>query len=127
MDWGLFFEELLIVVITTITPFVAYAITRYFHSAADDIVNESTRFYVEKAIDIIHDIVIEINQTYVDSLKSKGEFTQEAQQVAKQTAIAKANQMICQEMKDAIADIYGSFNAFLQTKIESTVHEEKKG
>ena len=72
------------------------------------------------------DAVLYINQIYVDSLKSSGKFDKEAQTEAFNRAYAEAMNMISDEAKKVIEQLYGSFDKWLKLKIESSVNTAKK-
>lgn len=81
--------------------------------------------YVDKAQEIIGNAVLTVSQTYVDTLKSNGSFTKEAQEKAKNKAIEIANKLITEESKNAIIILYGDFDVFLDSMIESLVKQNK--
>ena len=82
--------------------------------------------YVDKAQEIIGNVVLTVSQTYVDTLKSNGSFTKEAQEEAKNKAIEIANKLITEESKNAIIILYGDFDVYISTQIESFVKQNKK-
>ena len=81
--------------------------------------------YVDSAQQVIENVVLAVSQTYVDTLKANGEFTKEAQNTAKATAIKLAKQMITDESKNAIIVLYEDFDQFLDTTIEALVKTNK--
>lgn len=81
--------------------------------------------YVDKAQEIINNVVLSVSQTYTDSLKQSGDFDKEAQEQAKNKAIEMANKLITEESKNAIIVLYGDFNAFVDVMIESFVKQNK--
>lgn len=88
--------------------------------------NENMQNLVKDAINQVLDVVIYVNQTYVDSLKEKGEFTKEAQDEAFATAYAEAARIISEESRQAIYKLYGDVDNWLKKKIEACVNKEKK-
>jgi hypothetical protein len=64
-------------------------------------------------------------QTYVDNLKKQGKFDTEAQKVAFTTAKEVALQLLTEDAKKMIGDLYGDLMVWLDTKIEQTVKEQK--
>lgn len=81
--------------------------------------------YIDDAQKVISNIVLSISQTYVETLKSKGEFTPEAQKEAKEKAITLAEDMISEESKNAIIIVYNDFNKYLDATVESFVNQNK--
>lgn len=88
--------------------------------------DEATRKLVTDALSGVMDAVFYVNQTFVDILKAKGEFTEEAWETARKKAYNTALLTISEEAKKVITQIYGSFDQWLQLKIESSVNMAKK-
>ena len=94
------------VVITVILPIVTTYGVKIMRAKLLDIkfdsVDSAHRIWIERALDIVEDIVLQVQQTYVSSLKNRGEFTPEAAKEAKEKAIEMANSLIAKEIKGAI-------------------------
>lgn len=88
--------------------------------------NEIISNLIKDALSDVMDAVLYVNQTFVDTLKAKGEFTKEAWETAKKKAYNAALLTISEESKKAITEIYGSFDQWLQLKIEASVNMAKK-
>lgn len=86
---------------------------------------EQLNEYIDSAQDAIEKAVLTVKQTYVDSLKSIGNFTEEAQDEAKTKAIDIVTNLITEDCMDAIETVYDDFNTYLDVVIESVVHESK--
>lgn len=82
--------------------------------------------YIDNAQDAIARVVLTLSQTVVDGLKKNNSFTKEAQEEVKQQAIDMAKKMITEEAKNAIIQVYGDFDVFLNSCIESMVKENKE-
>ena len=80
---------------------------------------------MSKVSDMAFDIVEAGNQTLVDSLKKEGKFTKEAQEKIKAEAVAKLKSTLSVVAKEALADVVGDLDAWLDTLIESSVHQSK--
>ena len=110
-------------------PLVAYLITTasaFLRSKAEEIKDKRSRELIEQAITAVEQAVLFVMQTYVDSLKRSGRFDITAQQKALMTAKAAATEMINDNMKAAIETGYGSFDTWLDTRIEQTVRATKQ-
>lgn len=110
-------------------PLVAYLITTasaFLRSKAEEIKDKHSRELIQQAITAVEQAVLFVAQTYVDSLKRSGKFDITAQQKALLTAKTAAIEMINDNMKAAIEDGYGSFDTWLDTRIEQTVRATKK-
>lgn len=92
---------------------------------ATKISNELVRQYLQEAIDSVLQAVTYVSQTYVDSLKKQGKFDAEAQKIAFNTAKDIALQLLTEDAKNLITDLYGDLTVWLDTKIEQTVKEQK--
>lgn len=81
---------------------------------------------IDKAQSILYTIVESVSQTYVDSLKKSGKFDSAAQTEAKNKAITLAKDMITDETANAITEIYGNLDSYLDSSIESIVKQLKE-
>lgn len=123
----------LYVMITVILPVIAKYIVDFTKAKIKEsnfieeaVKNEYVSSLVEDALSSVMDAVLYVNQTFVDTLKANGEFTQNAWTEAKQKAYQAALLTISEESKKAIDELYGSFDKWLQLKIESSVNTAKK-
>lgn len=133
MEFSEMLNYVLYVVLTVILPVVAkYAVdlikTKIKESniIADATKNEDLSKIVEGALSDVMDAVLYINQIYVDSLKASGRFDEKAQEEAFNRAYVEAMNMISDETKKVIEQLYGSFDKWLKLKIESSVNMAKK-
>ena len=133
MEFSEVLNYCLYIVLTIISPVVAkYAVdlikTKIKESniIADATKNEDLNKIVESALSDVMDAVLYINQIYVDSLKSSGRFDKSAQEEAFNRAYIEAMNMISDEAKKVIEQLYGSFDKWLKLKIESSVNIAKK-
>lgn len=125
--------ELLYMVIIAGVPTIVLILKRYFDAKIDQIQedseilsNQKLSEYVDAAQDIVETIVTAVSQTYVDTLKANGKFTQEAQIQAKNQAMDKAKVLINETLKQAVSALYGDFDTWLDTVIEKFVKEGKQ-
>lgn len=133
MEFSEVLNYCLYIILTVIMPVVAtYAVNlikakiRESNIIANATQNEDLSKIVEGALSDVMDAVLYINQIYVDSLKSSGKFDKEAQTEAFIRAYAEAMNMISDEAKKVIEQLYGSFDKWLKLKIESSVNTAKK-
>ena len=129
MDYKEFIHELLYIIATGILPILTVYIVTLLKAkikeSTTDLENEQLQNYIQAATDIIGSVVIEVNQTFTDSLKKAGKFTAESATEAKQMAIDKCNQLISEKSKDAITVVYKDFETYLNNQIEAMVRENK--
>ena len=133
MEFSEVLNYCLYIVLTVILPVVStYAVNLIKTKIKESTVieeatkNENISNLVKDALSDVMDAVLYVNQTFVDTLKAKGEFTEEAWSEAKAKAYNAAILTISEESKKAITEMYGSFDKWLQLKIESSVNMAKK-
>ena len=133
MEFNEMLNNVLYVVLTAILPIVSTYIVNLIKAKIKEssVIEEATRNedmsnLVKDALADVMDAVLYVNQVYVSNLKAKGEFTEEAQKEAFNLAYTEAMNMISDGTKKVIAEMYGSFDKWLQLKIESSVNMAKK-
>lgn len=133
MEFSEMLNYILYVVITVIMPVVAkYAVDLIKAKIKESNIieeatkNENVSNLIKEALNDVMDAVLYVNQTFTDSLKKKGEFNEEAWEEAKKKAYNAALETISEESKNAVIMMYGSFDKWLQLKIESSVNLAKK-
>ena len=87
--------------------------------------NELEQKYIGRIAEVITSCVLTTNQTYVESLKKKGEFGIEAQKEAFNLTKAAVLNMLSDELKQFIAMAFGDVNIYLTNQIEATVNYNK--
>ena len=121
-------KVILAIIVAVIIPLAAYALrwtAAFLKNKAMQVEDENLRRIVLEAIKTVEQAVLYVMQTYVDGLKRSGAFTPEAQREAFDKAKAEAKNMIDETTRQIIAQEYGSFDLWLNTKIEQTVRESK--
>lgn len=122
-------EPILYAVITTAIPIIAAYISKFLTAKKEQInsqiENEKLNNYVNVALEAVNNAVLMVSQTYVDSLKANGKLSAEAQNEAKNKAIATATALITEESKNAVNILYGDFDKWLDTTIEAFVGDNK--
>lgn len=133
MEFSEMINYILYVVLTVIMPVVAkYAVDLIKAKIKEsNIIEEATKNenisnLVKEALSNVMDAVLYVNQTFTDSLKKKGEFNEDAWEEARKKAYNAALETISEESKNAVTMMYGSFDKWLQVKIESSVNIAKK-
>lgn len=117
------------VVIIPAVPVLITFLVKFLKTKADQtttkINNDLVRQYMQEAIDAVLQAVTYTSQTYVDTLKKEGKFDAEAQKVAFNTAKNLALQLLTEDAKEMITDLYGDLTVWIDSKIEQTVKEQK--
>ena len=88
--------------------------------------NETASKYIEMARDAVTQAVTYTAQTFVEALKSQNAFTLERQLEAFCTARDKALEILGDTAVAALDEIYGDFDAWLETRIEAECWGIKK-
>lgn len=81
--------------------------------------------YVTMLKDTIVDCVEATNQTYVEALKDANAFTEEAQKIAFQKTFDAVIEILSDDAKEYLTEIYGDLNKYISQKIEAEVTKAK--
>lgn len=120
------FLEILQTVIIAIVPVIAgYVAVQIKAKITSSVKNETERRYAEQIASAVSDAVLMTSQTYVDSLKKTGVFSEEAQKEAAKKALNACLAAISPTVREYISEAYGSVTAYLSTKIEAEVRAQK--
>lgn len=101
-----------------------WALVKYIGAKTN---NELAKKYLNEAASAISTAVTYTSQTYVDSLRGKGEFDRESQKQALATAVEKAKSLLTAEATAFIEEAYGDLTDYLKTNIEAEVRNQKSG
>lgn len=125
-------QYILYIVLTAILPVAAKYTVNFIQARIRESAfieeaakTEARSILIKDALSDVMDAVLYVNQTFVDTLKARGEFTQSAWEEAKQKAYNAALLSVSEESKKAVANVYGSFDNWLQLKIEASVQAAK--
>ena len=110
-----------VVVLPLLTVLTKSAV-KYINSKTE---NDTIKKYIEIAEDAVSTAVQSVGQTYVDSLKESGSFTEEAQQEAFNKARKTAIELMGETAKNVLTETYGDVNSWIDNKIESYVSKFK--
>lgn len=133
MEFSEMINNVLYTILTAIVPVVAVFAVNFIKAKIKEsnIIEEATKNetlsnLVKDALSDVMDAVLYVNQVYTDALKSAGKFDKAAKEEAFNRAYIEAINMISNESKKAIEQLYGSFDKWLKLKIESSVNMAKK-
>lgn len=90
-----------------------------------EIDNDTAVKYMDMACDAVAQAVAFTAQTFVDTLKAEGAFTKEKQLEAFNTAKEKVLEILSCTAVEALNEIYGDFDTWLNTKIEQVCRDTK--
>lgn len=74
---------------------------------------------------IAEHVVKDVQQTVVDDLKNKGQFTPEVAAQVKADAIAKVKEIMGEELTGLAKEVFGDLDLLISTLIESHVKDNK--
>lgn len=87
--------------------------------------NEIAEKYIKMLTETITSCVISTNQTYVESLKNKGEFTAEAQKAAFKDTYENVLKILSEDCKDYLQEAFGDLETYITNRIEAEVKAQK--
>ena len=122
-------KDLLYIFITAAVPVLTTYLCKFLYTkwteSKSAINNETIQNTLNQVVETVLRCVEMTNQTFVDSLKQKGEFTQEAASEAFQKSKEAVLKLLSEDAKKIIAQIYGNIDVYLDTLIESAVRQLK--
>ena len=121
-----FLFELALACIPIITVYLGKFIYAKWEETRSNITNTKVQKTLDEVVEMVVNVVNATNQVMVDTLKNKGEFTQEAATEAFITSKDKALKMLSTEAAEIIEETYGDVSVYIDTLIESTVRDLKK-
>ena len=89
--------------------------------------NEKVQTLTSQAVQIVSDATLAVSQTFVDSMKKDHTFTPEAQQEAKEKAIAIVKSQMSEKLMTFIQENYGDLEEWIKTQIEAALKKNKNG
>lgn len=92
---------------------------------AKELDNATAAKYMNMAADAVAQAVTYTAQTFTDALKAEGKFTKEKQLEAFNKDKDKTLEILGETAVEALGEIYGDFDTWLETKIEQTCREIK--
>lgn len=125
-----FVKDILYILITAAVPVLTTYVCKFLYAKWTEgktkIENEKISSTLDSVVTMVIGVVESVNQTFVDELKKKGEFTEENAKEAFNKSKETALKMLSNEAADIITTIYGDVNVYLDTLIEATVKQLKK-
>lgn len=126
MNWEAIITALIAVFVLPLIKYGLDELKKYLEAQVAKINDVRVTSVVYDAIETVYKVVLYVMQTYVDTLKSKGEFDALSQKEAFDMAKKRATELINDEAKEIIVDQYGSFDKWLEIQIEQNVRSLKK-
>lgn len=130
MDWMEILEQFFIVVLIpllgALTVFICNVLNAKNKQIQTETDNELCKKYADMLTETIKECVVATNQTYVESLKEKGEFGIEAQKEAFQKTYEAVLAILSEDAKKYLTNAFGDLTVYITNKIEEEVVENKK-
>ena len=129
MEWlSLLYTLLEVCIIPLLGVLTAYVIKFIKAKSAEiqnKVDNDTADKYIGMLADTISACVIATNQTYVEALKKENAFTVEAQKEAFNQTFNAVMNVLTDEAKEYLTEIYGDLTAYITNKIEAEVNLSK--
>lgn len=129
MEWLALLYEIFEVCIIPLLGVLTMYIVKFIQKKTEELnsknENELMNKYLTMLSDTIIDCVIATNQTYVESLKKQGKFDVEAQKAAFEMTYNAVINVLSNEAKDYLTNIYGDLSAYITNMIEAEVNRNK--
>ena len=123
-------KDILYILITAAVPVLTTYLCKFLYTKWTEgqakIENEKIATTLDSVVAMVLDVVSSVNQTFVDELKKKGEFTEEAAKEAFNKSKEIALMMLSEDAAEIVATVYGDVDVYLDTLIEATVKQLKK-
>lgn len=119
------FQVVVIPLLGVLTTFLVKWINAKANELKTNTDNELFHKYIDMLDKTITQSVIAVNQTYVDALKEKGEFTVEAQREAFNQVYTSVMAILSEEANKYLTEALGDLNAYITDKIEEEVKNNK--
>ena len=129
MDWLKLLQEIFVVCVIPLLGVLTKYLISYIEAQKENIKtkndNELTNKYIDLLAETIETCVIATNQTYVDSLKKKNQFTKEAQLEAFRMTKEAVLKILSQDAEKYLTEIYGDLDAYIVNQIQACVNINK--
>lgn len=125
MNWNeiltYLYNTVLFPVITLLGIYLVALISSKIKTIKENKNNELYDKYLTRLNDTITSCVLATTQTYVDSLKAKGEFDADAQKVALNKTYTNVMKILAEDAKKYLTEVMGDFETYVFNRIEAEV------
>lgn len=113
------------VVICIVLPLISFLGVKLTQWLNNTIKDEKGQALIGQAVDIVLNAVRSVFQTYVESLKNSGNFTNEAQKIAFNLAKSLVLKQLSEDAKNYISENYGDLEEWIRNQIEASIYKLK--
>lgn len=129
MDWLEILKQIFEVCIIPLLGILTGVLVKWIQSKQAEVAANSKNELIAKYSNLLSETiiscVISTNQTYVEALKAEGKFDAEAQKIAFTKTFDAVLDILSDDAKVYLAEIYGDLNNYIANKIEAEVHFNK--
>lgn len=129
MDFQEIIKVIMEVVVIPLLPLLAAYLIKLIQAKKEQFIadndNQIYHKYMNMLAETISKCVVATNQTYVDALKQKNEFTVEAQKEAFVLTYNAVLDILSKDAKDYLVNAVGDFQQYLNKAIEAEVKWNK--
>lgn len=122
MTWQSIIISVVSVILTGLASWAVSVLVAWLNTK---IKNEKLRAIINQAISSVQSVVQATYQTFVETLKAKGEFNENAQKQALNQAITAAKAQLSTEFTTYLAESGTDTEEWLTTQIESAIYQLK--
>lgn len=122
MTWQSIIISVVSVILTGLALWAVSVLVAWLNTK---IKNEKLRTIINQAVSSVQSVVQATYQTFVETLKAKGEFTAEAQKQALNQALTAAKAQLSTEFTTYLAENGTDTEEWLTTQIESAIYQLK--
>lgn len=129
MDWLVILYKIFEVCIIPLLGILSMYVVKLIKIKTNEILNntdsEMLKKYIEMLSTTISDCVSATTQTYVDNLKASGKFDEEAQKIAFNKTFEAVMNILTEDAKEYLTEVYGDLNTYITNRIEAEVKAQK--
>lgn len=122
MNWSDVIISVVSIVLTALASWGVAKLTEFINSKIGD---KQAQDMLNSAVTVVTDVVKQVYQTYVESLKGQNAFTEEAQKTALANALETIKAILPEKVKTYLTVNYGDIEAWLTTQIEAAIYNLK--
>lgn len=122
MSWQEIIISVVSVILTALASWGTKVLVDWMNSKIKD---TKLKTILNESINTITSVVQATYQTYVQTLKEKGEFTAEVQKIALENAVTVAKSQLSKEVIDYLTKNGTDITEWIKTQIESIIYELK--
>ena len=122
MNWS---DIVISAVSIIVTGLVSWGVAKLIELINNKIADANAKTMLTSAVTTVTDVVKQVYQTYVESLKGQNAFTEEAQKTALANALDTIKTILSEKVKTYLSENFGDMEAWLTTQIEAAIYSLK--